>query len=79
MEKKLPAIVRIMYLIPILLCVTFALVMVIQYTAVPVESTEPPEETGSSETAEAERRGQELLAHYHRQESLLKTIGTLTG
>jgi hypothetical protein len=79
-DKKLQGIKRIMYLIPVLICVTFSLAMVIQYTAVPVESTEAFEEAGGPENGELDSRGKEILEQYQRQEiSLLKTMDKVTG
>lgn len=68
MEKKLPWGLRIMYLLPVLLCVTITLVTVIKYTRtsyasisdMPISVTEPELQ---AETA----RGEEILQEQQAQ------------
>lgn len=68
MEKKLPWGLRIMYLLPVFLCVTITLVTVIKYTRIsyngindlPVSVTEPDLQTETE-------RGEEILQEQQAQ------------
>ncbi len=63
-EKKLPWLLRIMYILPILLCVTITVVTVITSTGtssiVPIAITEP-------ELQEESERGEEILKEQQAQ------------